>query len=92
MPKRVTINNCVGCSTDFGNCLGSICPYAPYETCVCDECGEEPLEDDHALYQYGDKWLCRECLLDKFPRTDVDDYISNAAMEAAEMKAERSAN
>ena len=81
------IDNCVGCSTVFGNCQGSACPYYPYETVVCDECEEEPYEDEQSgckhLYYYNGEWLCRECLLDKFRRIDVDEYMCDRERRVA---------
>ena len=56
-------NECVGCSTIFGNCLGKACPNRNVPRYYCDECGEE---DD--LYDFDDRQLCIECiknLLDK---------------------------
>ena len=33
---------------------------------VCDECKEEFEDDDVLLYLYDGKWICEECLKNKF--------------------------
>jgi formylmethanofuran dehydrogenase subunit E len=33
---------------------------------TCDECGDELLNEDDVLYEYEGKWICLECLKEKF--------------------------
>lgn len=54
-------NECVGCPPEMG-CLGSTCKYINVPHYYCDECG-----DESKLYEYENKELCENCLLEKFP-------------------------
>lgn len=61
-------NECVGCR-DLGlPCMGNECPNRSVERFYCDNCKDETDE----LYDvYGDI-LCRDCLLDFFPKFTGD--------------------
>ena len=50
-------DECVGCSTIFGNCLGYACPNKRVPRLYCDRCGKE--ED---LYEFDGEQLCIECI------------------------------
>lgn len=66
----ITVDNCTGCRTIFGNCLRTACPNRARKIVVCDDCGVESNE----LYKYNDKILCIECLIDQFEKLDVEWY------------------
>ena len=63
-----TIDNCVGCSTIFGNCMGTACPNHKRRVRVCDAC---ECEDEH-LYRYKNKDYCLECLLWEIGAEEID--------------------
>lgn len=58
---KIIENDCVGCPPEIG-CLGSTCRYSNAPHYYCDECGDEA-----KLYEYENKELCENCLLEKFP-------------------------
>ena len=50
-------NECVGCSSIFHSCLGSMCPNRNVARFYCDECGEEK-----ELYEFEEEELCIDCI------------------------------
>jgi hypothetical protein len=60
-------NECVGCPKDIG-CLGSSCPYVNVKHLYCDNCSDEV---DY-LYEYCDKQICKDCLLETVPKITFD--------------------
>ena len=64
---RRTEDNCVGCSTIYGSCLGAGCPNRNQIVLVCDKCEA----DVDKLYEYEGEELCQECLLDTVPQVEV---------------------
>lgn len=61
------VDECVGCSTIYGSCLGAGCPHKHVPVLYCDKC-EANVEE---LYEYEGEQLCKECLLDTVPTVDV---------------------
>lgn len=55
-------NDCCDCANGSYSCLGFACPRRNAKHFYCDECGSES-----TLYEYNDKELCQECLLDAVP-------------------------
>lgn len=62
-------DNCVGCSSDFGYCLGASCPNRKQVVWTCDKCGNY-LEDGNA-YNVDGEYLCLDCLQERFS-TNLD--------------------
>lgn len=60
-------DNCVGCSTIFGSCLGAGCPHRHEAVLICDKCGDEA----EKLYEYEGEQLCKDCLLESVPEVEV---------------------
>ena len=50
-------DECVGCRSDFGNCLGGMCPNRNVPHCYCDEC-----KDEADLYEFDGEELCIDCI------------------------------
>ena len=71
-----TINNCVGCSTLFGNCMGTACPYHEHKAVVCDNCENQ---EEH-LYHYNGKVLCKECLWEELEADGVIEEVNQDEM------------
>ncbi len=56
-------SDCVDCGLP---CKGSGCPYYRVPHFYCDKCGNED-----ELYEYNDRQLCRECLLESVPKAEI---------------------
>lgn len=54
-------NECCDCATEGYPCLGSDCPNRHVLHCYCDKCGFET-----RLYEFDDRQLCEDCLLEEF--------------------------
>lgn len=63
MAKEIE-DNCIGCSSDFGNCLGHCCPNSKHVVWKCDHC-DDYLEDGNSYYVDGE-YLCEYCLKKRF--------------------------
>lgn len=63
-----TENECVGCCEIGQPCMGSACQNRNVTHLYCDNCGEEADE----LYDVYDDEICRDCLLDYFPKITID--------------------
>ena len=63
------VDNCVGCRTIFGSCMGTLCPNHARLALVCDICGGE----EEKLYKVDGQEICEECLLEHFETIDQDD-------------------
>ena len=59
-------DECVGCNTIFGNCLGSMCPNRNVPHLYCDEC-----EDGTELYEFAGEQLCIECIKGRLNRVTL---------------------
>lgn len=58
-------NDCVCCDLP---CMGKNCPYYSVAHYYCDKCNDETDE----LYEYEDKQLCQDCLLESVPKVESD--------------------
>ena len=58
-------DECVGCSTIFGYCLGGACPNRNVPHWYCDECGEETY-----LYHFDGEELCISCIENRLERVN----------------------
>lgn len=58
-------DDCVGCGLP---CLGNACPYKNAPHLYCDKCGEEY----EVLYKYDCEELCKDCLLEEFPKVVIE--------------------
>jgi len=67
---RVKRNDCVGCSSQFGYCIGEACRYyGEYEVLECDDCGVQ----SEYLYKYENKEVCENCLLEYFEKVELEE-------------------
>lgn len=60
-----TESECVDCGFP---CMGEACPHFRVTRYYCDKCGSE-----ETLYEYEDKELCADCLLEKFEKVEGSD-------------------
>ena len=58
-------NECCDCATPLYPCIGDLCPRRRVPHYHCDECDTEC-----TLYEYEDRQLCSECLLEEIPKVE----------------------
>lgn len=63
-------DECIGCASPGYPCRGSNCPYQDMKVLICDRCDTEYCEE---LYEVDGEQICRECLLEAFPKITFDD-------------------
>ena len=59
-------DDCVGCSTIFGNCMGGACPYNNVPHSYCDCCGNEA-----ELYYFDGEELCIDCIIERLEKVEL---------------------
>ncbi len=65
--------DCVDCGLP---CKFGGCPYYRVEHYYCDKCG---YEDE--LYEFGDKELCKDCLMEEMSISDSEDCCDECGQE-----------